>query len=364
LVVPDLPVLSASAPAGAKGKEPIAPSGPVQFEECSTPLAEVTQPLVYGAAAPRLTPDDYKVWAGAVQPVLRYLSNGNFREMLLVAAFPMPQDTDVAAGQESPATSLTQNLHDVIRTVMQEPKGSQTGLDIGISSAFLQLGYPWLKTTSSGVLLEGLEPPDGALTGILARNALTRGTFTSAVKTPPAEIFDVSTILPAVETTVPVGGLVWGDDSVKPLIVRMSLFGPTTAGLALLSDVTSYPGESYRPGRIHRLVAVILRASRTLGEQLVFESNGPLVWSRVQSSLRQLMKKLWELNALDGETIQDAFSVRCDASTMTQNDIDNGRLVAVISFNAASTIELIRVTIALQTSGTSPQARVALAEAS
>jgi phage tail sheath protein FI len=132
--------------------------------------------------------------------------------------------------------------------------------------------------------------------------------------------------------------------------------------MALLSDVTAYAGESYRTGRIHRLVAVILRSSRTLGEQVVFQANGPILWARVQTFLRQLMMRLWQLNALDGNTIQDAFSVRCDRSTMTQNDLDNGRLVAIVTFNAASTIELIRVTLALETSGTSSQTNIAMAE--
>ena len=43
--------------------------------------------------------------------------------------------------------------------------------------------------------------------------------------------------------------------------------------------------------------------------------------------------------------------MRCDASTMTQNDIDNGRLIAQVTFHAASTVELIHVTLALETSG-------------
>lgn len=363
LAIPDLPALSASAATGAKGLEPVTPSGPVQFEECSDTVVEVTLPLQYPSTAPRLTPDDYGVWADAVHSVLQYLSQGSLREMLLVAAFPIPLDTDVAAAQENPSESLTQDIHDVINAVLPEPQGDETGLSIGISSAFLQLAYPWLKTSGSDVLVEGLESPDGALVGILARNALTRGTFTSAVKVQPAEIYDVSTILPAQETTVSSTPLVWGDNSIKPLIERISLFGPTPTGLSLLSDVTAYAGESYRPGRIHRLVAVILRASRTLGEQIVFDSNGPLLWARVQSSLQQLMTQLWQLSALDGATILDAFSVRCDSSTMTQNDLDNGRLVALVTFNAASTIELIRVTMALETSGTSSQANLALAEA-
>jgi phage tail sheath protein FI len=89
-----------------------------------------------------------------------------------------------------------------------------------------------------------------------------------------------------------------------------------------------------------------------------------LLWARVATFLGQLMTRLWQLDALDGDTITDAFSVRCDRGTMTQNDLDNGRLVAEVSFNAAATIELIRVTLAVETSGTSAQSIAALAEAS
>jgi hypothetical protein len=351
LAMPDLPVLTASTPVGPAGQVPEAPSGPAQFVECAPPDPATTAAIQYGPAAPRLSPDDYTRWAQAVQSVTRFLANGgSLREMLFVAAFPLPQHSGVAAAFEDPSSALTQDVHDVIAGQMPEIAGA------GLSTAFLQLAYPWLRTTGSSVLLEGLEPPDGALTGLLARNALTRGTFTSAAKVAPAEIFDISPVLPAQETNVSAMPLTWGANSPqKPLIERLSLFGFTPSGLALLSDVTAYAGESYRPGRIHRLVAVIRRASRRLGEDVVFQSNGPLLWARVQSSLRQLMTRLWQLNALDGATASQAFSVRCDRSTMTQNDLDNGRLVAEVTFNAASTIELIRVTLALETSGTSAQ---------
>ena len=351
LVLPDLPALAASAPEGATGQIPIIPAGPEQFVECSDEDVTVSGPSTYPASAPRLTPEDYGRWSQALNTILVYLSAGSLREMLLVAAFPLPQDTAIAAASEDPDNSLTQDIHDIITQYMPE----NGGLDAGISTAFLQLGYPWLRTTGSGVLLEGLEPPDGVLTGLLARNALTRGTFASATKTRPAEVFDVSPILPAQETTVSATPLIWGRDLWKPLIERFSLFGFTPGGLKLLSDVTTYAGESYRPGCIHRLVAVILRSSRHLGEQVVFQSNGPVLWRRVQSFLRNLMTRLWQLDALDGTTPADAFSVQCDQSTMTQNDLDNGRLVALVTFNAASTIELIRVTLALETSGTSAQ---------
>ncbi len=84
----------------------------------------------------------------------------------------------------------------------------------------------------------------------------------------------------------------------------------------------------------------------------------------VETSLGNLLTQLWTLNALDGDTLQEAFSVRCDASTMTQNDLDSGRLIAQVTFTAAATIELIRVTLALETSGASAQGIAVMAEAS
>ena len=90
----------------------------------------------------------------------------------------------------------------------------------------------------------------------------------------------------------------------------------------------------------------------------------PGLWSIVETSLGSLLMRLWRLNALDGDTIQDAFSVRCDSSTMTQNDMDNGRLIAQVTFSAAATIELIHVTLALETSGASAQGIAVMAEAS
>jgi phage tail sheath protein FI len=254
---------------------------------------------------------------------------------------------------------LARDIHDVIATEMPEnipPNANDAPPRARLSTAFLQLCYPWLKTTGSWVLNESLEPPDGALVGMLARNSLTRGAFMDATKIVPAEITDVFPELPQEETLVSDTPLVWGDNSWKPLIIRLSLFGFTPTGLRLLSDVTAYPGEAYRPARVHRLVAVILRAARQLGERIVFRQNGPVLWKNVEISLTQLMTQLWRSNALEGATAKEAFTVRCDAGTMTQNDLDNGRLVAQVIFTAAATIELIRVTLGLETSGAGAQA--------
>jgi hypothetical protein len=311
-------------------------------------------------AAPRLTSDDYGEWASAVSQILQYLAEGglhhqpSLREVQFVAALPLPQE---AAAEMSPSTILANDIHEVITKYLSETTARpvDTVTHGRISSPFLQLAYPWLKTTGSNVLRESLEPPDGALVGILARNALKRGTFTSATKITPAEIYDLWPPLPLAETRVSATPLKWDNSLPKPLIERISLFGLQPDGIRLLSDVTAYPGESYRAGAVNRLVALICRAARRLGEEVIFELNGENLWARMQNFLQELLTRLWQLNALEGKTPGDAFSVRCDRSTMTQNDLDNGRLVAEVMFNAAGRIELIHVTLALETSGASAQ---------
>jgi hypothetical protein len=377
LVVPDLPMLCASQQDGATGRLPAKPSGPEVFVECSQGDITPQQYRTFPSPAPRLASADYDTWATNVATILNYLSSGSLthqlhlREIQFVASFPIPQDLDAATAAENPSSAeIAQDLHQVIAKEMPEivlPDGMVPARNI--SSSFLQLAYPWLKTSGSSVLLESLEPPDGALAGLLARNALIRGTFTSATKITPSEIYDVSPALPDWEMRSSAQPLVWGVASPsaqpKALIERLSLFGFTPSGLRLLSDVTAYPGESYRSGPVNRLVSVICRAARRMGESAVFQSNGPALWGRVQRFLQNLLTRLWTLNALAGATVKDAFTVRCDQTTMTQNDLDNGRLICEVTFTAASTIETIRVKLAMETSSTSVQEIAAnLAEAS
>ena len=370
LALPDLPVLSASAPSAAPGVTASRPRSAAQFRECIPKPPAPAQAKVYVLPAPRLASGDYTTtWGPSLGNVLTFLRQNDIRDIQFVAAFPMPLDVSpVAAAQDPSGAVFAQDVHNVIDELMGEnieAGANEPPLDPGLSTAFLQLCYPWLKTSGSGVLNESLEPPDGALVGLLARNVLTRGAFQDATKVIPAEIFDVSPGLPAQEMVVPTS-ITWNGPvaSWKPLILRVSLFGFTAAGLRLLSDVTTYPGESYRSARVHRLVSVIRRAARQLGERVVFQQNGPSLWRRVEISLTQLMTQLWRANALDGATAKDAFSVRCDASTMTQSDLDNGRLIAQVTFTAAATIELIRVTLALETSSVGAPGIAALAGAS
>jgi phage tail sheath protein FI len=63
------------------------------------------------------------------------------------------------------------------------------------------------------------------------------------------------------------------------------------------------------------------------------------------------LTNLYLIGALGGASPAEAFQVRCDRSTMTQNDIDNGRVIARVEFVAASPIERITVVLAMDEGG-------------
>ena len=121
--------------------------------------------------------------------------------------------------------------------------------------------------------------------------------------------------------------------------------------MRMLSDVTTDDDESYRPANVSRLVSALVRAARALGEQCVFENNGETLWNRLHDRFSELMNGLWAEGALAGAFPAEAFEVRCDRSTMTQADLDAGRVIVRVSFTAATPIVRIVVAFALNEGG-------------
>src|SRR5262249_33686149 len=73
----------------------------------------------------------------------------------------------------------------------------------------------------------------------------------------------------------------------------------------------------------------------------VFEPNGELLWANVRRSIEDFLLNEFQMGALLGDKPEKAYFVRCDRSTMTQNDLDNGRLVALIGVAALRPAEFV-----------------------
>ncbi len=73
----------------------------------------------------------------------------------------------------------------------------------------------------------------------------------------------------------------------------------------------------------------------------VFENNNEALWSNVRRTIEDFLFNEWRNGALMGTKPEQAYFVRCDRSTMTQNDLDNGRLVCLIGLAVVKPAEFV-----------------------
>jgi phage tail sheath protein FI len=62
----------------------------------------------------------------------------------------------------------------------------------------------------------------------------------------------------------------------------------------------------------------------------VFEPNNERLWASIRQTIEDFLLATWTTGAFMGTKPEEAFFVRCDRTTMTQNDLDNGRLICLI----------------------------------
>jgi len=80
-----------------------------------------------------------------------------------------------------------------------------------------------------------------------------------------------------------------------------------------------------------RRLFIFLEQSIVRGTQcVVFEPNKEATWTAVRTAVSNFLTTVWRSGALVGTTPDEAFFVKCDRTTMTQDDIDNGRLICLI----------------------------------
>jgi len=340
--MPDLPWLLAEVPPRVP-PEPRGPARPEYFVECSDD--ELLEPIITvdPLGAPRLDAEGLRGWGRAVNMAARFLAGGgpskSRRDVQLIVALPL-----AASGSDAE--------HDVLDALVNGGLFERLHVRAeGVSSAHVQLAYPWLGWQGSTGLPGGLEPPDGALAGVIARGTLLHGAFTSFA--------DLE--LRHVERLEPVSSLAQiasvrrrnlepaeGNEArFLSLRQRVSLFGFGVDGIQLLSDVTTCADEAWRPANVNRLMSVWVRALRRAGEDFVFEPSSELTWINVRQRLQFIGETLFRNGALRGRNPREAFAVRCDRTTMSNSDIDGGRLIAEVQFRPALPIDGIVISLAL-----------------
>jgi len=81
----------------------------------------------------------------------------------------------------------------------------------------------------------------------------------------------------------------------------------------------------------------------------VFEHNADATWTAVRTLIDDFLTTVWRTGALMGTRTEEAFFVRCGRTTMTQDDIDNGRLVCEVGVAPVKPAEFVVIRLRQKT---------------
>ncbi|MEZ4399286.1 MAG: phage tail sheath subtilisin-like domain-containing protein [Kofleriaceae bacterium] len=192
-------------------------------------------------------------------------------------------------------------------------------------------GYytPWLNTTDLATGRTMLVPPSGHVLGICARVDNERGVH----KAPANEVVRGITGV----------DLPFGDgeqDVLNPAGINL-IREFEGRGIRVWGGRCTTSDSEWKYVNVRRLF-IFLEHSIDNGTQwVVFEPNNEALWQRVVETIESFMFGVWKSGALMGTTPAEAYFVRCDRTTMTQDDIDNGRLVCLIGVAPAYPAEFV-----------------------
>lgn len=111
--------------------------------------------------------------------------------------------------------------------------------------------------------------------------------------------------------------------------------------------ITSDPDWKYI--NVRRLFNFVEKSVERGLQWVVFEPNDEPLWARVRQSISAFLKTVWRGGALQGRTQEEAFYVVADRTTMTQQDIDNGRLIVEVGIAPVKPAEFVIIRIGMYT---------------
>jgi phage tail sheath protein FI len=180
------------------------------------------------------------------------------------------------------------------------------------------LYYPWVRIHDPITGQDINLPPSGFVSGVYARNDLEKGVS----KSPANQVVNLASGLETLLNDVQQGVLnPEGINCLRAFEGR----GVLVWGARTISSDPEWKYVSVR-----RYCAYVEHSIDRGTQWTVFEPNGEALWAAVRRNIEEFLLNEWRAGALTGDKPEMAFFVRCDRSTMTQRDLDNGRLVCLI----------------------------------
>jgi phage tail sheath protein FI len=123
------------------------------------------------------------------------------------------------------------------------------------------------------------------------------------------------------------------------------IHAPTLPPGATITPVKIDPAFPESP--VNRLALFVEQSLKSSLQWTAFERNNTNLWSSIASAADDYMNELFRQGRFQGTTPQTAYFVKCDATTTTQTDINNGVVNIVVGFAPLKPAEFVVISIPL-----------------
>ena len=196
-------------------------------------------------------------------------------------------------------------------------------------STYAAMYHPWLEMYDAGAKRSAYFPPSGAMAGIYARTDIERGVH----KAPANEVIRGCTGLSCAYNE-------GEQDILNPMGVNL-IRAFTGRGIRVWGARTISSNGLWKYLNVRRLFIYVEESIKANTNWVVFEPNSAALWSRVTRTIEAFLATCWRDGALAGSSPSEAFFVECGPTTMTQDDIDNGRLICQIGIAPVKPAEFV-----------------------
>jgi len=198
-----------------------------------------------------------------------------------------------------------------------------------LDSTYAALYYPWVTILDPVTNKEINLPPSGFVAGIYARNDIIRAVY----KAPANEVVNLAINFETVLNKAQ-------QDVLNPLGINCFRFFEDR-GFRLWGARTISSDPEWKYVNLRRYFAYLEHSIDKGTQWAVFEPNGPILWANIRRTVSDFLLNEFQNGALLGDKPETSYFVRCDRSTMTQNDLDNGRLVCLVGVAALRPAEFV-----------------------
>jgi len=204
-------------------------------------------------------------------------------------------------------------------------------------SAYAAFYYPWIKVENPIGLNGDAEvfiPPSGHIAGVWARTDESRGVWKAPANDTIRGCLDVAYGVTQNEQSVlnPIG-----INCIRP-------FG--TRGIRIWGARTLSSDSDWRYINVRRLFNMVETTILQGTQWAVFEPNDVALWEGIKRTLNAFLRGLWSAGALFGQSVDQAFYVKCDAETNPPESIDQGLLIVEVGIAPVKPAEFVVFRIA------------------